>query len=274
MSHSGGSDLLARTRRALLDALEALGAHRDAVVVIGAQAVYLQTGGVAVALAETTKDSDLAVDPRVLGGTPRIEEAMRAAGFVLDRDTGQPGSWVNPDGIPVDLMVPQALSGRGGHRGARVPPHDRRALRRAAGLEAAVVDNRRMPVAALEVSDRRSFTVKIASPAALLVSKLHKLMERESSPDRLADKDAHDVYRLLAGVPVDELVASFRRLRDDSLAGAVTRAALEGFERLFAAGPEALGSIMAGASGERSGRSRDGVGLRCTARGGCTRRSS
>ena len=39
------TDLLVQTRAALLDAIDALGAHRDAVIVIGAQAVYLRTGG-------------------------------------------------------------------------------------------------------------------------------------------------------------------------------------------------------------------------------------
>jgi hypothetical protein len=36
-------ELLVRSRAALLDALDALAAHRDAVIVIGAQAVYLHT---------------------------------------------------------------------------------------------------------------------------------------------------------------------------------------------------------------------------------------
>ncbi|WP_433373756.1 hypothetical protein [Streptosporangium sp. CA-115845] len=40
----------------------ALDAHRDAVIVIGAQAIYLRTAGSPVALAEMTKDSDLALD--------------------------------------------------------------------------------------------------------------------------------------------------------------------------------------------------------------------
>jgi hypothetical protein len=46
----------------LLDALEALAAHRDALVVVGAQAIYLHTGEADVALAEATKDSHLAID--------------------------------------------------------------------------------------------------------------------------------------------------------------------------------------------------------------------
>jgi hypothetical protein len=98
----------------LLDALEALKPHLDAIVVIGAQAIYLHTGGADVALAETTKDSDIALDTRVLTGAPKLEDAMRQAGFVLDPSSAQPGSWQSPDGIPVDLMVPESLAGAGG----------------------------------------------------------------------------------------------------------------------------------------------------------------
>jgi hypothetical protein len=131
MSLPGGNDddLLVKSRAALLDALSALDMQRDAVIVVGAQAIYLRTASAPVALAEATKDSDLALDPRALDTDRRIDEAMRRAGFLL---SGQPGAWVNHDNIPVDLMVPEKLAGPGGKhaRGARIPPHDRRALRR------------------------------------------------------------------------------------------------------------------------------------------------
>lgn len=57
------SDLLVRARRALLDAVLALDAHRDALVLVGAQAIYLYTGDADVEIATTTRDSDLAVIP-------------------------------------------------------------------------------------------------------------------------------------------------------------------------------------------------------------------
>jgi len=253
MSPSGEPDLLARTRSALLDALQALAEHRDAVVVIGAQAVYLRTGGIAVALPETTKDSDLAIDPRALGDRPLVEEAMSAAGFAPAGEKAQPGTWVNAAGIPVDLMVPATLSAAGGRRGARVPPHSRRAMRRAAGLEAAVIDRSRMRIGSLTADDERAVDAWVAGPAALLVSKLHKLAEREGDPDRLADKDAHDVYRLLVAVPLPELVQTFEWLRNDAVAEEATRVGLAALDRLFAAGPTALGSRMAG-------RAESGVG--------------
>jgi hypothetical protein len=109
---------------------------------IGAQAIYLHTGAAVVALAEATKDSDLAVDPRTLGDHPLLDDAMSAAGFHRDLlHHPQPGSWLSREGIDVDLMVPEALAGASGRRGARIPPHSRHATRRTPGLEAAIVDH-------------------------------------------------------------------------------------------------------------------------------------
>ena len=92
MSPSGDADLLVRARSAFLDALDALKEHRESVVVIGAQAIYLHTGSAEVALAEATKDNDLALDSRLLGSDPLVEEAMRAANFAPNHISRQPGS--------------------------------------------------------------------------------------------------------------------------------------------------------------------------------------
>jgi len=64
MSSTGGGDLVIAARSALLAALHALRPYRGAVIVIGAQATYLHPGAVQVAIAEATKDSDLALDTR------------------------------------------------------------------------------------------------------------------------------------------------------------------------------------------------------------------
>jgi hypothetical protein len=249
-------DLLVRSRSALLDALEALDAHRDAIIVIGAQAIYLRTSAAPVALAEATKDSDLAVDPRLVGGDPLIEKAMREANFLPNPDSGQPGAWVNPDGIPVDLMVPAQLAGPGGKstRGARIPPHDKRAMRRAVGLEATVIDYDTIEIGALGPSDRRRIVAKVAGSAALLVAKLHKIAERAtSSPDRLVDKDAHDVYRILIDADTQALATTLQRLLREEICREVTAQALVHLRELFASGPDAIGSAMAG-------RAEEGIG--------------
>ena len=193
------------------------------------------------------------LDPRVLSDEPHVEDAMRAAGFELDPANGQPGAWINPDGIPVDLMVPDALGGVG-RRGARVPPHSKHALRKATGLEAVVVDHRVMDVSALTADDPRVYTINVASPAALLVAKLHKLGDRQGHATRLEDKDAHDIYRLLTALPSEQF-SSLRWLSSDALAGDVTRRALRLLQRLFASGPDAVGSQMAG-------RAEEGIGDR------------
>jgi hypothetical protein len=153
------------------------------------------------------------------------------------------------------LMVPDALSEGGkSHRGARIPPHSNHATRRTVGLEAAVIDNDVMPISALDPADDRTFNARVAGPAALLIAKIHKIHERRDQPDRLNDKDAHDVYRLLvATTDMAALAASFDRLLSNPVSKVVTQRAIEWLPTLFADGPEALGSTMAG-------RAEEGIG--------------
>lgn len=264
MLKNGDGDLLVQARSALLDALTALSDHRDSVVVIGAQAIYLHTGAAEVALAEATKDSDLVLDSRSLGSDPLIEAAMTRANFILNPDPGQPGSWINPQGIPVDLMVPEAIAGPSSRRRADIPPHSREAARRAVGLEAAVVDHAEMEIRALSAADPRVLSAQVAGPAALLVAKLHKLGERQTSPTRLVDKDAHDIYRLLVAIPTSRLAAAIYGLSNDDLAGPVTTRALTYLADLFAAGATAIGSHMAGRAEEGVGEP-DVVAASCAA---------
>lgn len=239
-------DLLVRSRSALLDALQALEPHKNSVVVIGAQAVYLHTQGADVALAEATKDSDVALDPRTLGDVPLIERAMSDGGFELDPVKNQPGAWIK-DGIPVDLMVPEALAGTGSRRRAHIPPHHKQSFRRARGLEAAIVDCDTMVVRSLIAGDPRVVEAQVAGPAALLIAKLHKIGERSvESPDRLNDKDAHDIYRLLTARTTEELSERFRWLLQHDFTAETAAVALSYLETLFAAGPDAFGSVMAG----------------------------
>jgi hypothetical protein len=253
MNRPGDAETLVAARSALLDAMEALADQREALVLIGAQAIYLHTGAAPVALGEATKDTDLAVDPRVLTDDPLLEEAMERAGFHRNLTDPQPGSWLSPRGIPVDLMVPAALAGEGGRRGGRIPPHSRHATRRTPGLEAAVVDHAPMTITALDPSDTRSVEMEVAGPAALLVAKLHKLGERRDTPGRLLDKDAHDIYRLLVATETVTLATAFAKLRRDELAGSVTDEAIVYLEQLFASDPDALGSAMAGRAEELFG---------------------
>lgn len=72
-------DEVTMARLGLLDALAALESHLDALVIIGAQAIYLHTGATEIALAEFTTDGDVAVDPDLLRRThwARIRRVMR-----------------------------------------------------------------------------------------------------------------------------------------------------------------------------------------------------
>jgi hypothetical protein len=121
-------------------------------------------------------------------------------------------------------------------------------------LEAAVVDNELRTISALDPNDTRTFEARVAGPAALLIAKVHKIHERRDQPDRLNDKDAHDIYRLLvATTDMAALGLSFQRLLLDPVSKTVTERALDWLPALFADGPDALGSIMAG-------RAEEGIG--------------
>ena len=188
------------------------------------------------------------LDPDVLSADPLVNHAMRDAGFEPDPRSSAVGTWISRRGVPVDLMVPDAVAGAG-RRGVRVPPHDSKAMRRARGLEAALVDNAPILIGALDpAADPREFTLAVAGPAALLVAKLHKIHDRIDTPDRLNNKDAHDVYRLLRAIETEVLSDALSRLLRDPLGSEVTREALEHLDRDFALGANARDSLMAGAA--------------------------
>jgi hypothetical protein len=216
-------------RRVLLDALHALGNHRKAVVLVGAQAIYLHVGPGDMAVAPFTTDGDLALNPTILDDEPILAQALHAAGFDL---AIRPGTW-SLTGVQIDLLVPSSMGGPG-RRSARLGPHGTEVARKAKGLEAAIIDNSIIRLAALEAGDTRAFEVAVGGPAALLVAKLHKLAERQGTPERWAPKDGLDVLRLLRGVDLDQVAARLTALETDPIAGAVTREARTHFQELFA----------------------------------------
>lgn len=230
--------LYVAARGVLLDALEALGSQRAAVILVGAQAIYLHTGAVELPMAEYTTDADVTIDPHLLKETPEIESALTGAGFVRGNRVG---AWMatreisgNPVNVEIDLMVPEAVGGAG-RRAARLEGHAKNIARKARGLEAALVDKQTATIGALDASDRRSFTVAVAGPTALLVSKVHKIRERiaERKQSRLDDKDALDILRLLQAVPTQHLAQAFRQLLDSPVAFEVTKEALTALRDLF-----------------------------------------
>jgi len=227
-------DDLARSRLVLLDALEALGLQRDALILVGAQAVYLRTGDVDLAVAEYTRDADLAIDTTRIAAQPKLDELMTAAAF---KRGDQPGTWLstkytspeNP--IPVDFLVAEAMGGRPGRRAAIVPGQPENTARQVRGLEAALVDNDQGRVAALD-EDSRAYDLRIAGPAALIVAKVYKIAERAGT-DRGRDKDALDIYRLLRTVEPADFAKRFGVLLNTSVSREPTQYALGEFSSLF-----------------------------------------
>lgn len=221
--------LYVRARAALLDAAEALDEHLDAVILVGAQAIYLHTGDADLAVAEYTTDADLTVSPAELADAPLLADLLTGYGFTPRE---HPGGWLSPDGIYVDIMVPEALAGPG-TRGARLGPHGKRAARRAKGLEGALVDREERTIAALDSGDGRQVEMSVAGPGALLVAKIHKIAERVDASDRMRDKDALDILRLLRTIDTEDLTSRLLALKSDPLAGQVTTEAIEHLPQLF-----------------------------------------
>ena len=216
--------------------LQALEGHRASLILVGAQAIYLHTGDADEAVAAYTTDGDLALDPRMLGREPALEAAMRAGGFALKVD--QVGIWtgaraIDEKVVTVDLLVPESLGG-GGTRGARLTGHDPKAARKVRGIEGCLVDKSTFTIAAFEASDQRRFELEVAGPAALLVSKCHKLAERIAEGGRRAkSKDAHDVLRVLRGVSTDVLALGFTLMRTDEVSRQVAETGLDHLQSLF-----------------------------------------
>lgn len=233
-------ELYVLARRVLLDALEALGPQREAAILVGAQAVYLRVGEAGFAVAPFTTDGDLVIDPARLSEIPPLEQVLMAAGFRPKTDDSV-GIWVTRRmttnqtviDVALDLLVPASLSPSAGRRAARLPGHDTRAARIVRGLEGAVVDADVIRLAALAPNDGRLFDVRVAGPAALLVSKIHKIAERQGRP-RQSDKDALDALRLLRGTSTQELAARYARLLDDDRSREAATAALALFRDQFA----------------------------------------
>ncbi len=120
-------ELYVVARQVLLDALAALGVHRNAIVLVGAQAIYLRVGDADLAVAPYTTDADLAIDPAVLAEIPPIEQALIAAAF-QPKTRDSVGIWITkrptslgPDTeVAVDLLVPASVSPGTRRRAARL----------------------------------------------------------------------------------------------------------------------------------------------------------
>ena len=227
-------------RRVLLDALEALKDQLDAVVLVGAQAVYLRTTNRLPTYQPFTTDADIVLDPNRLSDRPALGAAMRGAGLVL---TSEPGIWEarfkragfeEEIVVPVDLIVPMHIASGAGRRSARLgADHGKSTARKSEGLEGVLVEHSTIEIRAVDRADNRTVTVNVAGEAALVIAKLHKLGDRLDKPARLDAKDAGDVYRLFDVVASDDLAIRFRMLLADPRSTNATEKALVFGDRLF-----------------------------------------
>lgn len=226
-------------RNILLDALAALAPYgHEAVIVVGAQAIYLRCEDATTIIPPFTLDSDLVLDLGRRTSDAPIKGHLESLGYAL-RD-GQPGLYSAPN-VPiearafagVDLFVPAAYAA-GDHRRDANIPGDPRAARRQRGLEVTLFDRSPMTIRALESSDRSATEAFVAGPASLIVAKLIKIGERfGGDPARVEPKDILDVYRLLYTYDAAGLARTLESCRDKANAAPVIEDAVASLDEYF-----------------------------------------
>ena len=248
---------MSEARDMLLDALVVLEPHREALIVVGAQAVYEHTRLVDGLEQPSTNDGDLAVDPSLVTPSASIYQAMAEAGFfqarpersgIYSRVPTPPGG--KPQPPTLDLIAPESVAGSSrSHRGARIAGQDRKAVSKAGGLEMALTDHewRRIgPIA--KGSGRQELDAKVAGPAALLCAKAWKLHERihdadAGKPWRLREKDAGDVWHLMYVSDPVAVRQTFDQYEQHPTLGPAICTGRGYLEQIF--GPDGSGRILA-----------------------------
>jgi hypothetical protein len=254
----GGRDGYTVARQNLLHALHALEIYRrDAIVVVGAQAIYLQTHEADTSpFLPFTLDSDLAVDPRKLETVPPIRQTLIEHGYQHRADN--PGLYWAPgssddrplDGAAVDILVPEEFATGRGRRDARIPGDNERAARRVPGLEAALYDRDLMTIGGFG-EEQRGIEAFVAGPAALIVAKAQKIADR--GDERLKAKDASDVFLLLRAFDVHELGARFAALAAVEEIRVPLRQSVAAVREVFINGTKGR-TLLAAAIGDDPGR--------------------
>src|SRR5271165_3847500 len=85
-------------------------------------------------------------------------------------------------------------------------------------------------------ADDRHVTAEVAGVAALLVAKVHRIRDRLDTGrlDRLSDKDAADIFRIMQATRPAAVAGTMRTLIDDPMSAEVTLRALDLMRDLFA----------------------------------------
>ncbi|MDR1851309.1 MAG: hypothetical protein LBR21_01455 [Propionibacteriaceae bacterium] len=210
-----------------------LAQHRDALTVIGGQAVLLQTHD-RFGLNLETQDSDFAVNPALIADRPRLEDLLVEAGFV-PRNPSRPGLWGR---MPVEVLVPG-----GGTRidylekvdldvafaftentnpkrrsVAKMKGHGKTATSSATGLELATLDRDLLPVPGIG-PEQPIVEAWVASKTALLVAKSYKVGERLQIGRAFDDKDLADIFLLLDSEEPSRAAEVLKRFAADPMIG-------------------------------------------------------
>lgn len=225
------------TRVAIANVVRTLGGNSEALVLIGAHAIYLRTPDFRSAVAPATKDADFVLRPEVLTTIDPLDQVLVSAGYQR-KGSDLPGTWVDPTGAELDFMTPGP---RRSKRSAPVPPHGQGAIQHVEGAEGCLVDFDLMPL-----PDVNNVRIRVAGSAGLLIAKLHKVHERIGTPQRDYAKDSFDIYRLLAGTTPDEITSRLKAILASPFGVESAESGLRLLEELFAAGADAPGSLRAG----------------------------
>jgi hypothetical protein len=145
------------TRFVLLDALQALGPHLDAVVLLGAQAVYLHTGDTEAIVVPTTTDADLALFPVKLMDEPLLKTPFELLG----------SSWLPTPERGAGASASQSISWSRGTQPQKqsafcATSHPRGPSSATYRLEPALVDNDAHVIVSFEAADPQKVRLRVA----------------------------------------------------------------------------------------------------------------
>jgi hypothetical protein len=231
--------LYVRARAGLLDAVEALGLHRESVVLVGAQAIYLHTGDADLAVAEYTTDADFTLSP----GTSPMHLCSATSWALEDSRLGRtPAAGSAPT---VSISIPWFP------RRSPAPVGEPQCLVPTAGKPSAEQRGSKGPwsIATGEPSHRWMRPTRGQEQPGSLVpapsSSPRSTRSASASARKTAcGKDALDVLRLLRAVATEDMADRRRGSARSSLPASVTAEALELLPSLFGE-PNSDGVLMA-----------------------------
>jgi len=176
--------------------LTALEPTSDAVVLVGAQAVYLRTEGRIEGYQPSRPTPTSLSTSRLEPIPPRRSDDSGRIHSLTNRESGRRASTDRlrrGSRLPVDLIVPEEYGSEAGRRAARLPGNHGKTTARKSSARRWVVDN--SPIQPQRSSRRMRDGCSSRSPAtARSCRKAAQARGRLATPARLQAKDAGDLY--------------------------------------------------------------------------------